>query len=274
MHVLRCLETAGRMCARGRFVSRFGLLPFSHAEHPPILPSARVSRYLGLRLILAVFAVIAFAASLSLPVDAARADDMSFRLVAFGKAMQCQRRCPAVIAAEGEITDRTPYDFLSFVRNNIGRGNVHAVIFLDSPGGKVVAAMQLGRIWRRLGAAAIVGRVDPSAPGSVTQFLSARCLSACVYALVGAKKRVVPLGSVVGVHRMFFYAGGNGPMGEGTTQRRHYDHGGMKSLLAHYTGRMGVSPALISEAERISSDRIHILTRAEITRYHLATARF
>ena len=274
MHELRRLELAGhiRVCRRrGRQV---GLTWLSGAKQALILLSLSAGWRLGLRPILAAFAVIAFAASLSVQMAAARAEDMSFRLVSIGNPMQCRRRCPAVITANGEITDRTPYDFLTFVQSNIGRGNLHAVIFLDSPGGKVVAAMQLGRIWRRLGAAAIVGRVDPSAPGSVTQFLAARCLSACVYALIGAKKRVIPPASIVGVHRMFFYAGSDGPMGEGSTLHRHHDHGGMKSLLAHYTGRMGVSPALISEAERISSDRIHILSRAEIARYHLGSARF
>lgn len=221
-----------------------------------------------------ILAFIAFVAGLNATIAAARAEDMSFRLAAVGNPMRCGSRCPAVITAEGEITDRTPYEFLNFVKNNIGRGTLHAVIFLDSPGGKVVAAMELGRIWRRLGVAAIVGRTDPLGPGSVTQFLAARCLSACVYALIGAKKRVIPPASMVGVHRMFFYEGGGGAMGEATGLHRHYDHGGMRSVLSHYTGRMGVSPALISEAERIASDRIHILSRAEIARYHLGSARF
>ena len=276
MHELRRLELAGLICACERLVRRVDVpSPSSRVKQSPILRPLSVNPRSGLGLISAAFAVIAFVAGVSVTSDPARAEDMSFRLASVGNPMQCGRRCPAVIAAEGEITDRTPYDFLNFVKNNIGRSNLHAVIFLDSPGGKVVAAMELGRIWRRLGAAAIVGRADPSAaPGRVTQFLAARCLSACVYALIGAKKRVIPPASVVGVHRMFFYAGGDGPMGEGNALHRRYDHGGMKSVLSHYTGRMGVSPALISEAERISSDSIHILSRAEIVRYHLGSARF
>ena len=31
------------------------------------------------------------------------------------------------------------------------------------------------------------------------------CYSACVYALMGAEKRVIPHGSKVGIHRMFTY---------------------------------------------------------------------
>ncbi len=224
-------------------------------------------------LLLPALATLTLFFALSVPTGAAHADDMSFHLVALGTA-RCGDDCPAVITAEGQITDQTPYDFLSFVQDNVGRANLHAVIFLDSPGGKVVAAMELGRIWRRLGVAAVVGRSDPAEPHSTSQFLAARCLSACVYALIGAKKRVIPPGSIVGVHRMFFYEGEAGPLGDDNARHRHYDNGGMRALLSHYTSRMGVSPALISEAERISSDNIHVLTRAEIARYHLGTARF
>lgn len=210
----------------------------------------------------------------ALPVDRAHADDMSFRLVSVGDPARCQGGCPAVIAAEGEITDQTPAEFAEFVRSNIGRANLHAIVFLDSPGGKVVAAMELGRIWRRLGVAAIVGRANSAYPGSTTQFLAARCLSACVYALIGAKKRVIPPVSIVGVHRMFFYEDQGGIVGDGEGGRRHYDNGGMKALLSNYTARMGVNPGLISMAEHIGSEHIHVLSRSEIARYRLGVARF
>jgi len=224
----------------------------------------------------ALFALFVCATCLfgiSSPIAVAHAEDMSFQLVSVSRSAGCGDQCPSVITAQGQITDSTPTEFLSFVQENVGHSDLHAVVFLDSPGGKVVAAMELGRLWRRLGIAAVVGRADPSS-SSASQFLAGRCLSACVYALIGAKKRVVPAGSMVGIHRMFFYDGESGPLGDGGAGRRHYDDGGMKALLAHYTSRMGVSPELISIAERISSDNIHILSRAEIARYHLATAKF
>lgn len=219
------------------------------------------------------FAVASLLFAISSRVAAAHADDMSFQLVSVNSSAGCGSQCPSVITAQGQITDSTPAEFLSFVRDNVGHADLHAVVFLDSPGGKVVAAMELGRIWRRLGIAAIVGRAEPGS-SSASQFLAGRCLSACVYALIGAKKRVVPPGSMVGVHRMFFYDDETGPLGDGSAGRRHYDNGGMKAMLSHYTSRMGVSPELISMAERISSDNIHILSRGEIARFHLASAKF
>jgi hypothetical protein len=197
-----------------------------------------------------------------LAFSSAHAEDMRFSLVSSGSSS------PAVMTATGEITDQTPYEFLNFIRGNLGR-HVHAVIFLDSPGGKVVAAMDLGRIWRQIGATAIVARAEHS-DGSL---VPGECQSACVYALIGAKRRVIPQGAIIGVHRMFFYDDDSGLGGEGASGQRHYDNGWMKALLSHYASRMGVSPALISEAERISSARIHVLSRAEIARYRLGSAR-
>lgn len=203
----------------------------------------------------------------------ARADEMQFRLVSIGGPSQCGSSCPVVIAAEGEITNETPSRFISFVQSNIGERNLHAIVFLDSPGGRVLASMELGRVLRRIGAAAIVGRVDPYASHGVSEFAAARCLSACVYALIGAKKRVIPPESLVGIHRMFAYVDAVDQAGE-MGQYRAYDNGEMAAVLSRYTGMMGVSPALIRMAEHISSDRIHIMTRREIARFRLGSSRF
>ncbi len=99
-----------------------------------------------------VFALL----GLVMPLTAAHADDMTFSLVSVGNSAQCGRRCPVVIEAEGEIGDQTPAQFLEFVQENVGQGNLHAVVFLDSPGGKVAASMELGRAFRRIGAAVVI----------------------------------------------------------------------------------------------------------------------
>lgn len=204
----------------------------------------------------------------------ASAQEMTFRLVLVGNQAKCGESCPVVIAAQGEITNETPDAFLSFIEGNVGRTNLHAIVFLDSPGGKVVASMELGKIMRRIGAAAIVGRVDPEARNGMSEFLAARCLSACVYALVGAKKRVIPPQSLVGIHRMFTYVDAADSYGSAEMRYKRYDNGQMAAVLARYTGSMGVSPALIAMAEHISSDRIHIMTRAEIARFRLGSSKF
>ncbi|MGO9023584.1 MAG: hypothetical protein ACLQIQ_04640 [Beijerinckiaceae bacterium] len=201
----------------------------------------------------------------------ALAGEMSFGTATIGNSSICGRTCPAIITAEGEITSSTPAAFVDFLKRNAAQSGLHAVVLLNSPGGKVVASMEFGKILRRLGAAVIVARAEPGASGAL---LAGKCFSACVYALMGGKKRVIPPQSEAGIHRMFTYESrwdGFGMMGG---LRRRFDNGGMAAVLSRYSGMMGVSPQLISTAEHITPERLHIMSRAEIARWHLAASRF
>jgi hypothetical protein len=221
----------------------------------------------GLRFAL-VFGAVAFVAAFG---GGARAEEMTFSVATIGDPTICGRRCPAIIAANGEITNRTPSVFLDFLQRNATHSGLHAIVLLNSPGGKVVASMELGKMFRRLGAAAIVARVDEGAPGAL---LAGKCFSACVYALIGGKKRVIPPQSEVGIHRMFTYEYSAGVSGMFGSRHQRYDDGGMRAVLARYSGSMGVSPQLILTAERINSDQVYIPSRAEIARWHLGAPRF
>jgi len=192
------------------------------------------------------------------------AAEMSFRAVPV-QNRHCGGQCPQVVAAEGEIVEGTPDAFLSFIRETIGAGNLHGVVLLDSPGGKVVASMELGQTIRRLGMAVVVAR--PAADSA--ELVSGRCYSACVYALMGGRKRVVPPQSRVGVHRMFNYSIGF-DFSSGLVRERNYDDGGMRATLSRYSHSMGVSSELVSLAERTSSDQLYMLSGAEIARWRLA----
>jgi hypothetical protein len=204
----------------------------------------------------------------------AAAEEMSFRVVSVGDPRGCRGGCPQVIAAEGEITQRTPQAFLNFVQANLGRRNLHAIVFIHSPGGRVMAAMELGRVLRKLGAAAVVARAQSTSIDGLTYFTGARCFSACVYALMGGKKRVIPPQSEVGIHRMFTYEMERDPSGPFMERRRVYDDGGMATALSRYSGMMGISSALVREAEHVSSDTLHIVTPTEMARWHLGSRRF
>lgn len=212
--------------------------------------------------LLAQFAVAA-------PIHAC-AEEMSFRVIGLG-ARSCGARCPQVIAAQGEIGEATPDAFLGFVRQNVGGGNLHGIVLLDSPGGKVVASMEFGQAIRRLGMAVIVARpaADQSSPSM--SLVSGRCYSACVYALMGGKKRVIPPESRVGVHRMFNYSTSFDLTEGGLVRERNYDDGGMRATLSRYASMMGVSTELVNLAERTSPDQLYMLTGADIARWRLGS---
>ena len=197
----------------------------------------------------------------------ARAEgEMIFQLASLRDG-SCGSRCPLIISAVGRITERTPQAFLSFLQEQQAR-NVRAVVFLDSPGGGVLASMQFGSLLRELGASAVVARVAVDRRGEAV-VVNAQCFSACVYALIGARKRVIPRASQVGIHRMFLAAEGADPVTEDTLRRLHPDNSEVRAVLSRYTSRMGVSPALIARAEHTPSQTLYILSQADIRRWHL-----
>lgn len=196
----------------------------------------------------------------------AHAAPMTFRTMPVGDG--CGSRCSLMIVAEGEITTRTPDDFVVFVRQAAQDPKARGVILLHSQGGRVGASMQLGKLFRSAGAAVIVGRAGRGgiAPG--------QCYSACVYALMGAKKRVIPPVSRVGVHRMVaFEAGGRSP-DDMDGYQAIFATPDLVKRLSDYAGSMGVSRDLISTAERVSHDRLRILTPQEIRRWKLGSEKF
>jgi hypothetical protein len=203
---------------------------------------------------------------------ASSAQAMTFRLEPMRLGGPCGAHCPQVIVADGQISNSTPDEFVQFLRENAGRHDLRTVVFLNSDGGYVVASMELGQIFRRIGAATVVARLSPSRGSS--RFMTAHCLSACVYAFMGGVKRVAPPGSVLGIHRMFAnQAQGGGIFGDGPVERV-YDNGSMAGMLANYSSRMGVSRDLIRSAEHISSQGIHVVTPAELARWRLASRSF
>jgi hypothetical protein len=202
------------------------------------------------------FAFLAAAAGLFVLFPAgARA--MEFRLQSLADGTGCRSHCPRVIVAEGQITNSTPDEFLAFLRENAGDHDLRTVVLINSAGGYVVASMELGQMFRRIGAATIV---------------SHQCLSACVYAFMGGVRRVAPRGTALGIHRMF--ANMSSGSWEAPRTRRVYDDGSMAGMLMRYSVRMGVSRDLIRYAERISSQSIHMVTGDEMARWRLASRAF
>jgi membrane-bound ClpP family serine protease len=187
------------------------------------------------------------------------AEPMTFRLVSAAGSTRCAGACVARIAAKGEITDSTPADFGAFLRSNSLPRGAGVLVFINSPGGKIAAAIELGKIFRRTGATVAVAGVAQD--GGAVRLVGGICCSACVYALMGAKKRIAPRQSVVGIHRMFAKDGAS----------LRLDNGAFAAVLKRYSKMMGVSPDLIAAAERVTPDALRILTPAEMARWRLAS---
>ncbi|MBK9081910.1 MAG: hypothetical protein IPL88_07445 [Rhizobiales bacterium] len=200
---------------------------------------------------------------------------MTFDLVAVGGA-RCGGGCPQVIAAEGEIGRDSAEEFVDFLRGRVGSGRLRAIVFLHSPGGNVVGAIKLGSLFRKMGAAVVVARAsEGQGIGGDASFTAARCLSACVYALMGGKKRVIPPESRLAVHRTSsFQFVGKDPANSAPGYQKIQTPAEVIAALNAYTRSMGVSTAVIDLAQSTASDSMRILTRAELSKWRLGVERF
>ena len=210
--------------------------------------------------------VLAILGQLSM-TDAAlsEAPPMTFRTVTLAFP-DCGARCPEVVVADGVIEESTAQTFLDFARRASLSPRLRSVIFINSPGGNVVASMELGYAFRTLHAVVIVAGF--AAQDSRSGPVSGMCLSACVYAMMGASRRVVPSTSRVGLHRMSILEGQGPDAGRRTLADPH-----LVALLARYAQRMGVDPALVWRAESQQPGALHLVTPGEMTRWRLASAR-
>jgi hypothetical protein len=94
-------------------------------------------------------------------------------------------------------------------------------------------------------------------------------MSACLFALMGGKRRVVPEASEVGVHRI--HSEGQIDVASPDKPRMFiFAEADLVAQMRGYARMMGVDPDLINLAESVGPDTLHRLSDAEIRKYHLA----
>jgi len=121
---------------------------------------------------------------------------------------------------------------------------------LDTPGGDVRAAMQIGR-WAR--------------KNDVTALVKGECSSACVLILAGATSRQLLEDGRVGIHRTFFPTLDTSASYEQVrAQMRNAD-----LEIAVYLQEMDVPVSLLEEMKSVPPNGIRYLTSAELDRLRL-----
>ncbi len=202
---------------------------------------------------------------LLLAAGARAASALEYRLVAVDDG-RCGFRgdCAAVVAATGEIGLDERDRFRSFVSALDGRAAAPQAFVIQSPGGNLAGAIQLGMALRQIGVPVVAGRVVSGGIGR------GFCGSACVYVLMGGRSRRVSSGSVIAIHapRRAASTWQGGVVDDGTPEGRRM----VAQLLSEYSRLMGVDPALIALTMRTPHEGRRVLSSAEIRRYGLATS--
>jgi hypothetical protein len=105
-----------------------------------------------------------------------------------------------------------------------------------------------------------------AADGARSGPVAGECVSACVYALMGAVRRIAPPASRVALHRMSIESDQGGPK---ILADPH-----LVSVVARYAQRMGVSAKVVWAAESMAPDHVRILSAHELSAWGLATSRY
>lgn len=114
-------------------------------------------------------------------------------------------------------------------------------------GGDVDAAMELGRLLRRLGVSTFV------APGE-------RCLSSCVFAFMGGDQRVVA--GQIGIHRPYLSSAIK------VQDRRAY-YRQLQTRLRQYIEELDFPPSLYEAVMAVPPESMSMLTAADLKRFYL-----
>jgi len=216
-------------------------------------------------------------------------------VIAKGDPEACGPGCSEWIAADGVINAGTPQRLRALLAKLHKSGKRTPPIYFYSPGGNVDASLELGRVMRTHKMKAALGRTvppgcDPAAirdkacdallrshPELTAELRTYRavCMSACVYAFIGAAEREVAPGASLGVHSMQITR---------TMVRRTLEGkilamsstkitGNAPSIreahgrVARYAAEMGIGRELIDAAAGTPFEKVRVLTRAEIVRF-------
>ena len=121
------------------------------------------------------------------------------------------------------------------------------LVWLASEGGDIDAAMELGRLLRRLGVYTLIGKND-------------QCMSACVFAFMGGERRMVA--GRLGIHRPFF------PFTQDTPDRQ-VRFRLLQKILRDYIEELDFPASLYEAVMAVPPESLRILSPEELKRFYL-----
>jgi hypothetical protein len=201
-----------------------------------------------------------------------RASPMKFEL--WTDVQPCVGACRTWVSAAGAITADTPREFEAFAKRYKLDG---LTVALDSDGGSVLGALELGRAIRRLGMATTVGKtVAPSTTDSANRrgrlVPRAYCESMCAFVLLAGVDRRVPAEARVMVHQIWLGDRRDDPTAANYSAEDLVVVQRDIGRLARYTVEMGGSIDLLEIALRIPPwEPMRLLTREELQGMKIVT---
>lgn len=163
--------------------------------------------------------------------------------------------CAERIYAYGVITSDTPAKLKALLDK---QPNKIPYISFNSPGGDLAAAMKIGEIIRKYNIDVLQEQEYREVQGNDEPIIAenAICASACLFALVGGRERLIH-GGVIGVRQ---FAGSTSDLGESAAQY-------IGITLAGYLQKMGVSREVLDLASAVPPSQMYWLSEAQIKQF-------
>jgi hypothetical protein len=203
---------------------------------------------------------------------------MRFALFADGSPETCATTCRPLIAASGMVTVDTARQFIAFVRDNALQtargGQADATVVLESDGGSVLGALDLGRAIRRFGFATTVGHVVEHRSSTSLKYGEitgrADCQSMCSFVLLAGVHRHVPPDAQVLVHQIWLGDRREDAVAANYTAEDLVVVQRDIGAILHYTAEMGGDIELVALSLRVPPwEPMRALTREELRRMKL-----
>jgi len=150
---------------------------------------------------------------------------------------------------QGYITAEDVYA-LKMMENLIAKGRQKIagnVVSLASNGGEVDAAMELGRLLRKLGVTTVVAQGE-------------QCLSSCVFAFMGGDRRTVA--GRIGIHRPYFSSTREVP-----DRRAYYRQ--LQKKLQEFIDELDFPLSLYEAVMAVPPESVSMLALADLKRFYL-----
>jgi hypothetical protein len=175
------------------------------------------------------------------------------------------------INAIGNIEPGDDKKFTEFLK--VSRAPPRCVVYIDSTGGDVDAAIEIGRIIRGSWFSTAVGRylldsdriVDiPLIPRKMHH---GRCLSAATLIYLGGRLRYLDDQAMFGVHQFTF------PLAQGHDVPKHFlaRSQTLSARLSEYISDMGISPKFLLLSAATLSDKMQIVSKSKLERLGVVT---
>lgn len=163
-----------------------------------------------------------------------------------------------LLTLSGVITENTPKKLKEEHPNGVVEGNI---VVLESPGGSLKAAIEMGRYFRAQGLNVRVGRffdVELKKP------YHNQCLSACAYAFLGGNDRSIDPEAKLGIHRFYVSSGGELLVELSKTIDTVQD---FTAELITYITQMGIDARFFINANKANANEMEFPTKETLSKW-------